>query len=117
MLKSLEVLNGEMTPKFDTYNSIYTINVSNDIDSLVINYEIDEDSTINILNNENLQVGENIIYLEISNMDSKETYTLYVNKEELEEVTYIDPNLIEKVEVVKKLPNYLQKLLYIAKIL
>ena len=54
MLLDLEVLNGNMSLKFDKYVNTYTIEIESDVNFLDIKYKIDEKDTIKILNNENL---------------------------------------------------------------
>ena len=111
MLKDLEILNGKLSPQYDVYNNIYTISIDEDIYSLVLNYELEENAKINIIGNEDFQVGENVVYLEVYNENDKETITLYVNKKEEQKASVIDPNIIEKVEVTPDMPKYIAPLI------
>ena len=111
MLKDLEILNGQISPKFDSYNDIYTIEVDEDIYALVMNYELEDGAKIEVFGNENFQIGENVVYLEIYNEEEKETFTLYVNKKEEEKASINDPNLIAKVEVSMPIPSYIAPLI------
>ena len=111
MLKDLEILNGKLSPQYDVYNNIYTISIDEDIYSLVFNYELEENAKINIIGNEDFQVGENVVYLEVYNENDKETITLYVNKKEEQKASVIDPNIIEKVEVTPDMPKYIAPLI------
>lgn len=86
VLLNLEVLNGIMTLDYDPLIDTYTVDVASDVDSLVLNYELSADSTIKVINNEDLVEGENIIYLEVSSQKNMNTYTLLVNKENTQSV-------------------------------
>lgn len=113
MLQSLEILNGEMTPKFDMYNNTYSINVKNDVDFLMINYTADEGYEVEFLNNSNFIEGENIVYIELIKEEDHNIYTLLVNKEKSETVSTIDINY-EPVEVVKELPDFVAPLIAVS---
>ncbi|MEG0977528.1 MAG: hypothetical protein RSF02_03130, partial [Bacilli bacterium] len=76
MLQSLEILNGELSPKYDIYNNIYSVKVEKNITSLEINYVINETDTINIIGNNNFTDGENIVLIEVFNGTSLTSYTL-----------------------------------------
>lgn len=111
MLEDLEILNGQMTPKFDKYNDIYTVEIDYNIESLVIDYKLAENTNISIYGNEDLKVGENIIYLELVKDDIKKVYTIYANKKEEVKSSFSEFNSMEKVEVPKKTPQYVAPLI------
>lgn len=86
MLLDLKILNGELSLKFDKYVNSYTVNVENNVDTLEIEYKIRDTDEIKIVNNENFNYGLNYVFLEISNGEEKNVYTLEVYKEKIENV-------------------------------
>lgn len=105
MLEDLRILNGTMTPEFDIYNNIYSVDVDEKVTSLVIEYDIEDDYTVNIIDNNNFTSGENTVYIQIIKDKVIETYTLLVYKENAKEV--INYELYkEPLEVEEKLPEY-----------
>ncbi|MEG0794664.1 MAG: hypothetical protein RSE17_01635 [Bacilli bacterium] len=105
MLQSLEILNGELSPKYDIYNNIYSVKVEKNITSLEINYVINETDTINIIGNNNFTDGENIVLIEVFNGTSLTSYTLNVLKETSQVINNYN-EIINQVEVKKELPIY-----------
>ncbi len=80
MLNKLEVLNGEMSLKFDPLNTIYTINVKEEVTSLKLEYEIGEDNEISIYGN-NLKKGLNEVVITVYNDKEQMSYYLEVFRE------------------------------------
>lgn len=112
MLHNLEILNGEMSPAFETNNLTYTVFIEDNINNLEIDYDVDEDISVNIIGNENLEVGENIVYLELSREGKVEsTYTLEVTKEEayVASKTILEPTT--DITVKEELPSYVAPLI------
>ena len=97
MLKDLKVLNGNLDLEFNEYIYEYTVNVTDDINSLELSYELDKDTYINIRGN-TINEGENIVYLDVYDLNFSRTYTLYVYKENSESVSEID-NFISFISV------------------
>ena len=52
MLKDLEILNGELSVKFDPLNTRYTVNMNNAAKCLDLKLDADEESDISVFNNE-----------------------------------------------------------------
>lgn len=71
MLKKLTILNGELSVKFDSLNTRYTIHTDSEIEKLEIEYEIDENDQISIFNNQ------------ISNEQSEIVITVYNDEESM----------------------------------
>ena len=69
MLKKLEILNGELSIKFDPLNTRYTVKMSTNEEELKINYEIEDDDNISIFNNN------------ITEDNTEVVITVYNNKE------------------------------------
>ena len=99
MLKDLKILNGNLELKFNEYTYEYTVTVESNINNLEIEYLLENDTYINIRNN-NLNDYENIVYLDVYNVDKSITYTLYVYKGEINEVVGID-EFKKSLEIVK----------------
>lgn len=89
MLNDLKVLNGNLELKFNEYTYEYTVVVDRNVNSLELDYKLEEDCYIKIRNNA-LVDGENIVYLDVYNIDNEITYTLYVYKETTNAVSGID---------------------------
>lgn len=111
MLQNLEITNGELSPKFDSYTNIYSVNVASDVTSLSINYIAEEGYTVNIYGNTDFSSGENIVTLEVIG-ETKNTYTLLVNKEEVETVSNFELTY-QPLEVKKEVPGYIAPLISI----
>ena len=86
MLNDLEILNGELSPEFDIYNDIYSVTIPEDVDELVIDYEVSDGYIVNIVDNKDLAAGENSVYLQVIKDEEINTYTLLVYKESSEPV-------------------------------
>lgn len=114
MLKDLKILNGILDLEFNEYIDEYTITVSSDIKELELSYELTTGSLINIRGN-NIVEGENVVYLDVYNNDFLKTYTLYVYKESVKNVSEID-EFISSLEVntSKELPLYKIQLLSVS---
>lgn len=112
MLKNLKILNGILELKFNEYTYEYTITVTDDVNSLEIDYKLDEDCYLTIRDNK-LDYGENIVYLDVYNVDELLTYTLYVYKENSETVSGIDTykKTLEIANANKEIETYKVQLL------
>lgn len=115
MLENLEIVNGKLSPKFDPYNDTYSVFITEDVDSLVLNYTITDGCEINIINNSNLDEKENLVYLEIITEKEKNVYTLIVNKEKSTVASTFDEGLIalETSKEPEVLPDYVAPLIAI----
>ena len=107
MLLDLNILNGKMSLKFDKYVNIYTVEVASDVDSLEIEYRIEDTDEIKIINNENFNYGLNYVFLEVSNQDNKNMYTLEVYKEKIETVMKYETPTIENEKTMQKSTPYI----------
>lgn len=103
MLNNLEILNGSITPKFDSNIKDYEVEVSDTVISLVMQYESDNDSKVSIYGNDNLSNGENHVLIEVYDGNKVNTYTLTVYKGLKDVSTKINENV--KIEVVGKTYN------------
>ncbi len=97
MLLDLEILNGVMSLKFDKYVNTYTVEVDNNIEKLQFNYKVEDNSQVDVINNENINDGLNYVYIIVTNEQEQNTYTLEVYKEVTKEVISTS-NLETKLE-------------------
>lgn len=109
MLLDLNILNGVLSPSFDLYVDTYTVSVENDIESLIIDYKVEDSYTVEIINN-SLDDGDNFVYLEVKGNDEINIYTLEVYKEYsntvFESIDYSKP-----LEVNKEMPSYIKPMI------
>lgn len=98
MLEDLKVLNGELSLKFDPLNTIYTINIKDDVNALEMEYRLKENVNISIVGNENLHNGLNEIVITVYKEDLSESYYLYVYKES-ETMVFGSNNLSQSLNV------------------
>lgn len=110
MLNDLKIINGVLSPEFDIYNNIYSVNIDENVDKLVIEYDVDSDYIVNIIDNESLVPGNNEVYLQVIKDNEINTYTLLVYKEETDTVVNYD-YLLEPLEVKEELPSYVAPLI------
>ena len=110
MLNDLKIINGVLSPEFDIYNNIYSVNIDENEDKLVIEYDVDSDYIVNIIDNESLVPGNNEVYLQVIKDNEINTYTLLVYKEETDTVVNYD-YLLEPLEVKEELPSYVAPLI------
>ena len=98
-LSKLEIKNQTLSPKFDVETYEYTIGIKEDISSLEIEAVANnENATVEIIGNENLQDGENVITILVTNAETEEvaTYQIIVNKntqtEGVAKVNWLQPS-------------------------
>ena len=103
MLEELKVLNGELSPKYDKYNNLYTVKVSSDVDKLDLVFK-EEDLDIHVYGNNNLKVGENKIVISLTKDDIKDYIYVTAIKEEDQEVMSIED--YRSLEVANSMPVY-----------
>lgn len=96
-LKSLEITNYDLSPKFKANIYQYNLNIGEDIQTLEIKAEAEkENAKVEIEGNSNLQEGENIIKIKVTAEDGETVRTYKIN-------TYISSKKVE-VEKESKLP-------------
>ena len=110
VLEDLNIVNGELTPEFDIYNNIYSVSISEEIDELVIDYEVTDGYVVNVIDYHDLVPGENEVYIQVIKNEEINTYTLLVNKKSSEAVVNYD-YLLEPLEVEEELPEYVAPLI------
>ncbi len=80
MLQDLKILNGELSLKFDPYQTKYSVNVANDVSSLLFDYVVIDDAKVDILNNDLTRSDE--VRLKVTKDEKTTFYTFNVLKEE-----------------------------------
>ena len=110
MLNDLEIINGELSPAFDSLNNIYSVTVSEDVDELVMEYSTTDGYIVNVIDNQDLDEGENEVYLQVIKDEEINTYTLLVYKESSETVFNYE-YVPETIEVESELPEYVAPLI------
>lgn len=99
-LSSLTIAGLNINPKFKTTTYEYTAGLTEDLSTLEINAKAtSETGTVEIFGNENLQQGENLITIVVSDSADAEksaTYQITINKnyvpEKEEEVSWLNPS-------------------------
>ena len=89
MLKKLEILNGELSVKFETLNTRYTVKMTTNEEELKLEYEIDEKDNISIYNN-HLENDKTEVVITVYNDEESMSYYLEVYK--------MQEELVEKEE-------------------
>ena len=109
VLLDLKILNGDLSLEFDKYVNNYTVSVASDVDKLEIDYKIRDTDEIKIVNNENLEYGLNYIFIEVTNEEEKNMYTLEVYREKVENVMSYENVSVPKTE--EKMPLHVPYLI------
>ncbi len=106
-LSTLTVTGLTLNPKFDVETYEYTLDLKQDLTSLqIVAKANDENATVEIVGNENLQEGENVITILVKNEGTEEvaTYQIIVNKtvvpEEIQ-MSWLKPSTWGKEEIIK----------------
>lgn len=89
MLKKLTILNGELSIKFNSLNTRYTVNMTTNEEELKLEYEIDEKDNISIYNN-HLENDKTEVVITVYNDEESMSYYLEVYK--------MQEELVEKEE-------------------
>lgn len=105
-LSSLEVEGLTLNPSFETGTYEYKVDLTEDLSSLDINaIATDDDTTVEILGNEELALGENTITILVRNEKENKTatYQINVNKNlsEKEKMSWLKPSTWGREEIIK----------------
>ena len=93
MLKELNIKNGILELEFNQYTYEYTVLVDDEVLSLEFEYELENNSQLEIINNK-IAEGENIINLRVFSEEDEIVYTFYVYKEKT--------NMVNSIDIYKK---------------
>ena len=108
-LSTILISGLKLNPKFDVETYEYTVELEENINSLDIQAEANEDNaTVEIIGNENLKQGENTITILVTNNETQEvvTYQVIVNKnivqqEKIVQKSWLKPETWGKEEKIK----------------
>lgn len=106
MLLDLKILNGDMPLKFDKYVNNYTVEIKEDVTNLEIEYKCNNDDSVNITNNDNLDFGINYVFIEVINNEEKNVYVLEVYKKRTENV-FNEIKIEPEIKNEEKMPDYI----------
>lgn len=83
LLEDLSVLEGALTPEFNPNTFSYVVNIPNEYESATITYKKhNEDAVVDIYDNDNLEVGHNIITVKVSYNGESTIYTIDAIRQE-----------------------------------
>lgn len=107
MLEELYVLNGEMSMKFDTLNTKYTILLAPKETSLDLEYKLKTGTNITIEGNNNL-INGSVVKLNVSNEKQTVDYVFNVYINETQEVNKTLTDFVDlEVNAKKTVPEYI----------
>ena len=106
MLLDLKILNGDMPLKFDKYVNNYTVEIKEDVTNLEIEYKCNNDNSVNITNNDNLDFGINYVFIEVVSKEEKNVYVLEVYKKRTENV-FNEIKIEPEIKSEEKMPDYI----------
>ena len=106
MLLDLKILNGDMPLKFDKYVNNYTVEIKEDVTNLEIEYKCNNDDSVNITNNDNLDFDINYVFIEVINNEEKNVYVLEVYKKRTENV-FNEIKIEPEIKNEEKMPDYI----------
>lgn len=112
MFNSFDVLNGQMTPKYDEYNNTYSVKIAEDINFLDLKYDLKkEDTSITIVGNENLR-DKSEVQIKLNNGESIRTIILKVIKTDTKTTSDLK-NYFTSLEINKKseMPGFIAPLI------
>lgn len=96
MFYYFKIENGILNENFNEKIFSYNVAIENDVTKLEFDFKMYEGYTINIVGNENLNEGDNYIFLEITHDNKTTTYTFKAIKEKSETVfSYNEPVMLE----------------------
>lgn len=110
LLKRLSVENFKFLEEFKEETFKYHLVVPSDVDSLLIDYDADDDINVEIIGNENFITGENIVRIKTNNDFDSENYYIIVTKTEKEDdnkIPTIEPKEETKEEIKKTNNKYI----------
>lgn len=108
-MESLTISNGIMTPKYDEYNDLYSVNIDSDVSNLEIDYRLKENEILNIYGNLDFEEKNNKVILTLNDQFKVRYITLLVNKNKtvtnnIDDFSYLE---IDKNYVVPSYAPYL----------
>ena len=106
-LTALSIEGYELSPNFDKYNNTYSLDVDEDVTALNINYKLeDENAQVQILGNDSLTEEEQTVTINVTNGQEKQTYIIYVTKEQTQKAANVINDELE-LNIPRKYNNKL----------
>ncbi len=104
MFSFFNIENGILEPEFQNDIESYYVSISEDVDSLDLDFKLEPGTKINVVGNNDLKIGDNYVFIELEKEGMVKTYRFLVNKEETATVfNYEEPVRLE-IEENKKEP-------------
>jgi len=101
MVENLEVLNGTLSRKFESNNNIYSVVLNEGESELKLNYKLQEEAQVELMNNRYVEGKENQVTLQVTSENKeKEIYTFFLEKESVTPV-FTEVNLPTNSPAVK----------------
>lgn len=105
-LTSLQVMNGINTIPFNQMNTLYTINVLGDVESLDLSYSLlYPETSVEVIGNSDFHDGVNDVFIKLNNNDLEMTYHLLVNRYSDSEMVF-NPVKNDEFKEIKYLKYY-----------
>ena len=82
-LEELNILNGELSPSFDSLNNEYTVTLSKEEYNIEMDYKVADGITVSIENNFDLE-NNSVVTIQLEEEKSTTSYRLHILKEEEE---------------------------------
>ncbi len=79
VIDKLEILNGELSPNFDIYNTEYSVILEDSEFNIEFNYQVEEGVIVSVNNNHDLE-NDSIVTLTISKNEEKIDYNFHILK-------------------------------------
>jgi hypothetical protein len=112
-----DVINGILEPEFNPDIYSYYVNVESDVNELFFDYNLSENTNINIQGNDNLKTGDNYVFIDLEQNGVVKTYTLLVHKEEAETVFNYDEPVKLEIDEPKKEYHNMNTLIFITSVI
>ena len=106
MLEKLEILNGELSVRFDPLNTRYTVNMTTDEEELNLELKTDEENEISVFNN---HIAKDKTEVVITVYNEKEMMSYYLEVYQLKsEQTTENKDYFSSLEIKSdsKIPGY-----------
>jgi len=108
LLDDLKVLEGELVPEFNPNTLNYVVNIPNEYDSATVIYtKHNEDATVDIYDNDELEVGHNLITVKVIYNGVSTVYTIDAIRQEASN-TYLSALAVSGYEISPEFDKTIQ---------
>lgn len=108
-IESLTIKNGELSIPFDPLNNEYTVILDGDIDVLELEYKVEKNITVSVMDNEDLQ-NNSVVTIALSEEKNTIEYHLQILKEEEQEVenVFLEQKTVSmEINIMNEYKNYI----------